>query len=466
MRGAAVEVRKNKTSTTWYCASILDIVGDHIRVGFEDGIWPSRDVPADSVRQCPQEHASDGFDPQVDEVVEVSVSASESNPSGWSLGRVKTIKNSFYFIGFVGTHKGSQDLIVEGSALRRVNAEPPVDASKLVRRLVAVSPELHAWIGSQDFLGCLRHVQAKGRLLVASCSEQVPPEVLLIGSERSALLGEKLLVQIHFRHQAEMRRFHETREQLIERLAERKKWYSAQHKEVFSVDQALVGKVIGKKGENINLIREKFSVDIHLQDADDGEARMAATVTITGLDADSVKKAREAVEYVTERLPVQSEQVGWILGRGFQNIQDMAKKTELHYARYDDKSMSLELCGLRQQVEDAKMLISVHLEYLPVYQDMDEEQHAIQQSFEELGSAGPRKGEKGKGRGGKDSWRGYPESSGGRGGRGRGGSGKGEGHGASHTEEWNRSAGEDYYPPLGSGSGKRGTGKGRRKGGK
>merc|ERR1711920_532326 len=93
---------------------------------------------------------------------------------------------------------------------------------------------------------------------------------------------------------------------------------------------------------------------------------------------------REELEYITVSIPVASEQIGWILGKGFQNITDIAKKTELHYARFDDKTKSLQLCGLRHQVEDAKMLISVHREYLQVYQDMDEEQSAIQESFDQL----------------------------------------------------------------------------------
>merc|ERR1712228_1106759 len=57
-----------------------------------------------------------------------------------------------------------------------------------------------------------------------------------------------------------------------------------------------------------------------------------------------------------------------------------------------------ELCGLRQQVEDAKLWISVHREYLQVYQDMDEERNAIEEAFGQLDGtpgAGPRKGWKG-----------------------------------------------------------------------
>merc|ERR1711920_310573 len=113
-------------------------------------------------------------------------------------------------------------------------------------------------------------------------------------------------------------------------------------------------------------------------------------ITITGDSEEACKSAREELEYITVSIPVETEQIGWILGKGFQNITDIATKTELHYARFDDNTKSLELCGLRQQVEDAKMLISVHRDYLQVYQDMDDEQHAIQESFDQL-DGGQRK---------------------------------------------------------------------------
>merc|ERR1719464_2225507 len=190
--GTAVEVRKNPKSTTWYNATILDIHGENIRVGFEDG-----------------------FDPQVEEVVEVLVSASESNPSGWSVGRVKQIKDTFFYVGFMGNMRGAQDLIVERSSLRRVNTEASVDTSQLVRRLVPVAMALHSWIYTQDAVGCLREVQSTARLFFASCigreagDERSPPEVVLVGNERAVELARKLLVQIHFKNQVEMLRFHE-----------------------------------------------------------------------------------------------------------------------------------------------------------------------------------------------------------------------------------------------------------------
>ncbi|CAK9068370.1 unnamed protein product, partial [Durusdinium trenchii] len=250
--GTPVEVRKHQKSTTWYSGELIDINGeDSIKVRFEDDIWEPREVPPSSVRRVP-EGATDDFDPQIDEVVEVLLPATESTPSGWGLGTVKTIKNSFYFITFDPTQKGKQDLIVERSALRRSSQEEQLDVSTMLRKLLPVEADLHSWIKSQDSSGCLSHVQHKCNLLVANCTNvesgsQKDPEVLLIGGHKEVRLATMLLELIHFKHQIEMQRFHEHRDHLMERLAEAKQWHSAQNQEVFEVDQSLVGRIIGKK---------------------------------------------------------------------------------------------------------------------------------------------------------------------------------------------------------------------------
>merc|ERR1712129_28170 len=102
--------------------------------------------------------------------------------------------------------------------------------------------------------------------------------------------------------------------------------------------------------------------------------------------------------YVVVRIPVEQEQVGWIVGRQYKRLTDIAKKAELHYARFNDRECAIELCGLRYQIEDAKMLISVQRDYLEVHQGMSEEHRAIQQEFEaldELDGKGGKKGAKG-----------------------------------------------------------------------
>jgi len=402
--GPAVEVRKSSQATTWYNATILDIVGDQIRVCFEDNIWPKKDVASFLVRQCPKEVSDDDFSPSVDDVVEVSLDATDVNPSGWQQGRVKTIKESFYFIGLSGEKETSRsrDMIVERTALRRLSPAEPLELSALTRRILKVDRELQTWIQTQDSQGCLSHVQSTAKIMVATVVPDVrPPEVLLIGSNSRVELATKLLQQIHFKHQLEMQRWHVNREYFAERLKEAQQWYTAHHSETFSVDPSLVGKIIGKKGENIKLVRETHGVEIDLWDSYENDEKM---VRVSGEDAAAVKAAREDLEYKVVKIPVSEDEVGWTLGKGYQTLTDIAKKAELHYARFDDKSSCVEICGLQHQVETAKMLITVHQEYLSVYKDMDQEKLAIQNSFEELEGSGASKGKgggkKGGGRGG------------------------------------------------------------------
>merc|ERR1719330_132123 len=81
------------------------------------------------------------------------------------------------------------------------------------------------------------------------------PKVALIGDAKAVELGEKLLVEIHFRNQAKMQRFHEHRERLMEQIRNLEQQYNRQHREVFTVDPAWVGRIIGSKGANISRLR-------------------------------------------------------------------------------------------------------------------------------------------------------------------------------------------------------------------
>lgn len=458
-----VEVQKTPGSTTWYNAIVVDIDGNNIRVEFEDDVWPANDFPSSSVRRCPST-PSEEFVPKVSEPLEVWVPASESNPGGWSLGELKKIKNkSFYFVALEGSAKGPQDTIVERDGIRKVSTEPTIADTNLVRKLIAVDRELHSWIRSQDSIGCLNDVQIKGKLLIASCTHNRPdargsPKVTLVGDEHSVALGEKLLVEIHFKHQITMQRFHVHRDKLMEYLSQRENRYKGLHKEVFTVDTGFVGKIIGKKGENIKRIREELEVNVLITDPQGDDKWNVTTITVSGESADVVKKAREEMEYIVVKIPIEPEQVGWIVGKGYQNLTEIANKTQLWYARFDDHSGSIELCGLRHQVEDAKMMISVHRDYLLVYKDMSEERSNLRKQFEELDER-DGKGKKGGKGGRKGAARG--SSGGGRGGGGRGGAGKG----IQALEDGD--AQEETQTSWGRGGGRRpNTGRGRKGRGK
>uniref|UniRef100_A0A7S1L6X3 K Homology domain-containing protein n=1 Tax=Alexandrium catenella TaxID=2925 RepID=A0A7S1L6X3_ALECA len=453
--GLYVEIQKTPESTTWYNGYVVDIEGENIRVEFEDDVWPADDYPTTSVRRCPSVRSGESWTPKVDEPLEVLVPATESSPSGWALAQLKKIKQkSFFFVALEGLLKGPQDMIVEREGVRRVSTEPTIAASGLVRKLVAVDRELHSWLRSQDSIGCLNDVQIKGKLLLASCTHYRPnakgsPKVTLVGDEHSVALGEKLLVDIHFKHQITMQRFHTHRDRLMEYLSQKENHYKGQFKETFTVDASFVGRIIGKKGENIKRIREVHEVNVLIQDPQEDERWNVTTITVSGEQEEPVQKAKEEMEYIVVKVPIDPQQVGWIVGKGYQNLTDIATKTGLCSSRFDDQSSSIELCGLRHQVEDAKMMISVHRDYLLVYQDMSEERRNIEKGFEELDEL---KGGKGK-KGGKGGRKGAAR---GRGSGASAGAGKGSQAIADDVQDdyWGRGAASSRRPNTGRGKGR------------
>jgi len=77
------------------------------------------------------------------------------------------------------------------------------------------------------------------------------------------------------------------------------------------------------------------------------------------------------------------------------------QKTNLNRASFDTGRNVIELVGLKDDVEDAKMMIESHCDYYSVYKDMDTELANIEDGFYEIEGKGKGKGKKGGKKGGK-----------------------------------------------------------------
>ncbi len=62
-------------------------------------------------------------------------------------------------------------------------------------------------------------------------------------------------------------------------------------------------------------------------------------IVITGPTHESIETAREMLEFVTQRVPVQQEQIGWLIGRGGKNFKELQEKTKV---RRDGSGLPLE----------------------------------------------------------------------------------------------------------------------------
>ena len=84
-----------------------------------------------------------------------------------------------------------------------------------------------------------------------------------------------------------------------------------------------------------------------------------------------------------------------MIGKQRANLNDIAAKTNLSRSNITEDN-KIELIGLRDDVEDAKLLIEQHTAYFGVYKDMDRELQNIEGEYNELTSKGMKSGPMGK----------------------------------------------------------------------
>ncbi|KAF4695319.1 fragile X mental retardation [Perkinsus olseni] len=392
-----VEIRDETAPQKWFEGYLadVDVAKKMITVAFQDDVWGPKTVPMSQARLVPSltsKALSSAYEymPREGDTVEVRSPATGHAPVSWWSG--------------------------------------PTSLSDLSSETVKVPKVLGDWIMSDDGQGCLNQVAIKSGLLKITprADQKTGPSVTLIGSQRD-IHRAKLLLDVHVKHQKEIQGFHEKRQAMLDESAS------------FNIDSDLVGVMIGKNGAHINRVIKDYGVEVNV--ADKGTARdpKSRRVVIYGPSVDAVNKARAELEYLTERYPIPQDCIGWVIGRRFATLHEIADSANLNYARLDESTGSpcLVLSGRRQDLDDAKLLLDSHLQYHDVFEDMAKESRELGDEFYRLGDGpGPRRG-KGKGKG-----------------KGGGGGGKGRSRGSGSSDSVNSAgAGRPNRPARRKGSG-------------
>jgi hypothetical protein len=461
-----IEVQVDDEPNIWFVGAMVDInPKGRVTVRFEEDVWPQRDFAPSSVRRSVGAPAD--FSPMVGDEVEVKVGAVQGQPGGWAKGTVKQEKAGFYFVTLAAVTSGrQQDQIFEREALRPVSNASPLNPTAYEREIVQVDQELHKWVQSQDAQGCFDQVLNKSNVSHVTCdSSRATPVVVLLGDAKQTHRA-RLLLEVHFKHQKEIQRFHDRREEKLRQIEQKKALHALSYREEFTVDEEIVGLVIGAKGENIRKVQAEHGVDIHVDRYETSNGSSATRkVKIVGQTKESVENARAAVEYLREYFQVEESMVGWTLGKARKNLVEFQEKTGITRLRWVPERSAIELCGLRVAIEDTLTLLEAHSQYYAVYKEMGREQENINESFVELGQLGPKGGYKGsrpKGKG--ESW--DDGKAKGKGGKDDGKALKGKGKGKEDGLKPKPSGpapdmGSENFPDLG----KEKNGKGARKGG-
>ncbi|CAK9031552.1 unnamed protein product [Durusdinium trenchii] len=385
---ALVEVAKREGGP-WYEAILRDLQLDKAWVAFDKGVWPSREVPCSHVRPRAKSAAGTSFVENAE--VEVRLATSEC-PACWCQAWMVAHEESGEVARCYVSGQGEVTVPIE--AIRAKSQEMSLNPLAFTRVAVEVEPALRKWLSLSDCRGCLEQIRSLSALHLATPGVQSPSggngvvvqeldSIILLGSEEATQKAQ-MVVKIHLQHQAEVEAFHRRRNKKLALLKELEAKSSGEAAAaVLEVASGLVGRTCGRGGERVQRLEKEFAVEIRLAGDDDAPWK---TFLIYGAEEDAAA-AREALELKSVEYPLSESSLAWFR-KDNRILLDIAKKAQLAAATLQDGG--LELLGSSSALEDAKLLLENHLEYLPVYEEMDRQQEEIQKSFEALERSKPK----------------------------------------------------------------------------
>jgi len=409
----------------------------------------------------PGNYDEENFRPKQGEIVEVR-SDSEEEPGGdrqgqhscWWVATIASAKGDFYKVNYQGWDKRF-DEIVEADRLRPHSSSKRFPTS-IEKHVVEVPESLSDWVQNPENLRshikdkcgawglALAHGSSKGKKGSKKGSDL---QLVLLGEKSSSQKAEMLL-KLHAKHQVGLRGLKKEAADLHDTLESERQKRGNSIVEEFSIDKDLIGMVVGKGGSNIRNAEKESGVHSAVVEA--------GRVTIHGPDKESVEMCRAMLEMVKEDVPVSNDQLGWIIGKKGANIRELMSETSVSRAEVDKMANppSMSLIGTRESVEQAKLWLQCHMDYLGEIEHAEEDLDTIRRELDTTSLGGGRGGRGGKGKGGKggkgddrrgDDRRGDDRRGGGKGddrrGGGKGDERKGGGKGGNRRDE-------DYPAPV------------------
>jgi len=368
------------------------------------------------VREAPAACAE--FVPELDSIVE----AKKTGGNVWYEARVKSVKGGFTVVSYLGPDLGEE--IVEFPDFRPAYSRvtPARSRPLFVKQIFQLTdPKVHQWFKANE-QRVVSDVCNKSRVISLVVERNVA-QIRILGTEK-AIANAKMLIELHGKHVSDMQRVYSEREQLSAKLQQERDRLTTGCRLDFPIERELIGLVVGKNGATIQAARK--ATGVHRVEVDPDGPR----VVIIGPTQESIEAAREMLEFVTQRVSVKPEQIGWLIGRNGRNFRELQEKTKVTRLNIDKSCGQVVLVGTKGAVEAALLYMDTHLQYLSDFESEARESEKLRRELrgmavsEEdppyLGGKGGRggKGAKGEGRGAGVSGRGGAGSARGSGSRG------------------------------------------------